>query len=317
MNRELLTSLALTKSCRICFDNDNEKELISPCLCTGGSAYVHRNCLDNWRSVNEDGRDFKFCDVCRFEYVIEPVIDDPSADKRRLLKFRLLVARDLTLIILLVQAIIVGMTFLLQLADKSKHRIQDLYSSSTNSFGIYYLTSVILFLALLGLIGLCCGLIANDDRDERTCAGYHCYCLSLQCQDCDRNCDSRGGGGGGGGGLELLILAAVIILIFAVIGVLFGIMLSWVFVEKRIKRHTARLWLREETKKYVVKDFQGRRHELGSTARTLPSAPLASVAVTLNREGEGEISFIKMSDTNSSYARETFLEHGGSFDTYL
>jgi hypothetical protein len=286
MNRGLVTSPASTKICRICFDSDNEKELISPCLCTGGSAHVHRNCLDNWRSVNKDGRAFKFCDVCRFEYVIEPVIDDPSADKRRLLKFRLLVARDVTLIFLLVQAIIVGMAFLLQLADKANRHIQDLYSASTNSFGIYYLTSVILFLALLGLfglVGLCCGLITEGDRDRCTCSGYHCYCFSLQCQGCTGNCDSGGGGHG------ILIVAAVIIVIFAVIGVFVGIILSWIIVEKRMKRHTARLWLREETKKYVVKDFQGRRHELGSAARALPSAPLASAAVvTLNTDLSSE-----------------------------
>ena len=272
MNQGLLASPTLTKICRICFDHDNEKELISPCLCTGGSAYVHRNCLDKWRSVNKNGRAFKFCAVCRFEYVIEPVIDDPSADKQRLLKFRLLMARDLTLIILLVQAIIVGMAVLLQRADKANHRTQDLSLASTKSFGIYYLISIILFLALLGLLGLlslCCGLTENEDYDRRTCGGYYCY--SSQCQDCTRNRNSDGGGGRGG--REILMVAAVIILIFAVIGVFVGIMLSWIIVEKRMKRHTARLWLREETKKYVVRDFQGRRHELGTLARTLPSAP--------------------------------------------
>src|ERR1700722_10226624 len=91
-----------SKLCRICLDNDNPKDLISPCLCSGGSAYVHRKCLDDWRSGNTNGRAFKVCEVCQFEYVIEPVVDDPSADKKRLLVFRLLVTRDITLIILLI-----------------------------------------------------------------------------------------------------------------------------------------------------------------------------------------------------------------------
>ena len=90
MERDLLLSQNDSKSCRICFENDNPTDFISPCLCMGGSAYVHKKCLDNWRSLNENGRAFKFCDVCQFEYVIEPMVDDPSADRRRLLMFRLL-----------------------------------------------------------------------------------------------------------------------------------------------------------------------------------------------------------------------------------
>ena len=280
MNRDVVVSPASVKNCRICLDNDNEKDLISPCLCTGESAYVHRTCLDNWRSVNKDGCAFKFCDVCQFEYAIEPVIDDPSADKRRLLKFRLLVARDIVSIILLLQAIIVGTTFLLQFVDKRNHHIQDFYRSPTGSFGIYYLTSVILFFAFLGsfgLIGLCCGLITKDDRDRCTCSGYHTYCCSMQCHGCNGNCNCGSGDGA-------LIVLLVIVLIFAVIGIFVGLILSWIIIRKRMKRHTARLWLREEAKKYVVKDFQGRRHELGSTARTLPSAPPASTVVTLHTD---------------------------------
>ena len=281
MEQGLLTSPISTKVCRICFDDDHQGDLISPCLCTGGSAHVHRNCLDNWRSVNKDERAFKFCDVCRFEYVIEPVIEDPSADRRRLLKFRLLVARDISLIILLLQAIIIGMAFLLQLADRANHKIQDFYSASTNSFGIYYLTSVILFLALLGFLGLlgyCCGLSRNEGLDRCSCTGYHCYCFSLPSHGCTGNCD------GGGGGDGAVVVVAVVVLIFAAIGIFVGIILSCIIVQKLMRRHTARLWLREEAKKFVVKDFQGRRHELGSTAQTTPPAPLTLSVVTLSAD---------------------------------
>jgi len=55
------------KQCRICLETDNENDLISPCLCSGSSADVHRKCLDNWRSLNTNGKAFKFCNVCEFE----------------------------------------------------------------------------------------------------------------------------------------------------------------------------------------------------------------------------------------------------------
>ena len=173
----LLTQHAV-KTCRICLDNDNEKDLISPCMCTGGSAYVHRQCLDNWRSVNKNGRAFKFCDVCHFEFVIEPVVDDPAADKRRLLWFRLLVSRDVIAILLLLQGIIVGMTFLLQAADKNTLELRNLYPASMNSFGVYYLSSFIIFFALLGFFRLDWLLLWNDKRQSR-CWQQQLYVLSM------------------------------------------------------------------------------------------------------------------------------------------
>ncbi|XP_058195184.1 uncharacterized protein LOC131311663 isoform X2 [Rhododendron vialii] len=36
--------------CRICLDSGGE-DLIAPCHCKGTQKYVHRSCLDNWRST--------------------------------------------------------------------------------------------------------------------------------------------------------------------------------------------------------------------------------------------------------------------------
>lgn len=37
--------------CRICFDGEEtpDNPLISPCRCSGGSRYIHRGCLKQWR----------------------------------------------------------------------------------------------------------------------------------------------------------------------------------------------------------------------------------------------------------------------------
>ncbi|CAF1576756.1 unnamed protein product [Didymodactylos carnosus] len=255
------------KLCRICYETDNENDLISPCLCSGSSAYVHRKCLDNWRSLNTNGKSFSFCNVCQFKYVIEPVIDDPTADRKRLLLYRFLVTRDITVIMLLVQLIIVGIAFLLQLIDKKEKHIKDLYPDSMKSFGVYYLSSFILCLALLGLFGLigsCCGWLRNESSSDNTtcpnCACYGCYFVPVNCPDCDS--------GGGHGGPFLL----VVVLIFAIIGVFVGVILTGIILRKIIKRHTNKLWLRQEAKKYIVKDFQGRRDELTSAQIHKPIA---------------------------------------------
>lgn len=254
------------RSCRICLDNDNQDDLISPCLCTGGSAYVHRRCLDSWRAMNQSGRAFNMCDVCQFEYVIEPVIEDPLADKRRLLIFRLLVTRDISAILIIIQAIIVGLAFLLQYVDGNDHAIGDLFSTTTSSFGIYYLSSVILFFAFLGvfgLIGACCGCLQDNAGRTPTCSCYGCYCYPVSSNGCNGNHNCNGNGGSAAG---------MIIIVFAIIGVVVGIILSIIIIRKIGKRHTERLWLQQETKKYVVKDFQGRREELANR----PARPLTA-----------------------------------------
>ena len=53
-------------SCRIC--RDTAGQLITPCQCSGSMAYVHRECLDRWRTecFKNDPRSKKVasCDVC-------------------------------------------------------------------------------------------------------------------------------------------------------------------------------------------------------------------------------------------------------------
>ena len=89
------------------------------------------------------------------------------------------------------------MTFLLQAPDKTKNDIKHLYSASMSSFGVYYISSLILFFALLGLFGLiasCCGLASNDHGDDRSnYACYSCFCLSSNCNGCDGNHNCSGG----------------------------------------------------------------------------------------------------------------------------
>ena len=40
--------------CRICLEDAERSEVIAPCACKGSQKWVHRQCLNNWRSVNED-----------------------------------------------------------------------------------------------------------------------------------------------------------------------------------------------------------------------------------------------------------------------
>lgn len=55
--------------CRICLDIDELPNLISPCLCSGTSKWVHKKCLNRWRALVPSGHENnKICKECRGEY---------------------------------------------------------------------------------------------------------------------------------------------------------------------------------------------------------------------------------------------------------
>ena len=229
------------KQCRICLDDDNPDDIISPCLCSGGSAYVHKTCLNNWRAENANGKAFKFCDVCKFEYIIESVMNDSKDERKRLLKYHFFVIRDLTLVTLLIQSVIIGLGFLLKTIDKSSNNISDLYPDFINGFTVYYLSAFILLLAVLGLIVfiIFCYTFSNSSG---TLTNFHRFSSS------NKN------------GLFFMMVGVVIVC--AVVGLFVGIVLSVIIIRKVMKHHAGKLWLRQEAEKYIVKDFTGRREEL-------------------------------------------------------
>jgi hypothetical protein len=57
--------------CRICLEENNVDDMISPCLCRGSQRYVHRNCLNIWREQNRNN--YYRCSVCLYEYRISRV----------------------------------------------------------------------------------------------------------------------------------------------------------------------------------------------------------------------------------------------------
>lgn len=54
--------------CRFCLDEDQRLNLISPCSCKGSAKYVHRECLDSWRTSSNNPRNISTCPTCQFKY---------------------------------------------------------------------------------------------------------------------------------------------------------------------------------------------------------------------------------------------------------
>ena len=77
---EDLESVSASSSCcRICLENDRGDELISPCMCKGTQKFVHRSCLDHWRSLNDGSFAFSNCTTCNAQFHL-PEVEQPVGD---------------------------------------------------------------------------------------------------------------------------------------------------------------------------------------------------------------------------------------------
>ncbi len=182
------------KFCRICLeeqDADDDDPMIAPCMCKGTSKWVHRHCLDSWRT-NEPDRAFAQCTECHYTYHLIPSnhqhrsSSSTSTNHQPLpssfwaqprMKFCLFVSRDICTITILMQLLIASLGYAIMILDKSQHwdlthlilnpnsacemrKTYPWYDTTTPSFwcrhdeaAVYYLFGIILLLAIIGSIG--------------------------------------------------------------------------------------------------------------------------------------------------------------------
>ncbi|RXI05797.1 hypothetical protein DVH24_017839 [Malus domestica] len=245
--------------CRICLESDAEPEdeLISPCMCKGTQQFVHRSCLDHWRSVKE-GFAFSHCTTCKAEFHLR--VETYEDNTWRKIKFRVFVARDVFLII----AAIGGFAFVM---DKdgafrnsfsdgwdrilSKHPIPFYYCIGkflhleTVMLKSYVVQGVLGFFVLLGFFGLilhCSSLNSNDPRMagcQNCCYGWgilDCFPASME---------------------ACFALVIVFVVIFAILGIAYGFLAATMAIQRIWQRHYHILTKRELTKEYIVEDLHG------------------------------------------------------------
>ena len=249
-------------TCRICFEPDGE--LIIPCLCSGSSAHIHRQCLDDWRAVNISRPAFSQCTTCHFPYVYEPILATNAEQTQNAWKYRLLLVRDVTLVLLALQLLLTAVAAGIGWLDGVAGDGIRLAAPHTSPYLLFYLTALLLSLALLGLFGLvakCCGwedrLLHRHPLQREACCDEGCPCTNWECHHC-----CRVGGGGGGGGEALIVMLAIVVVVLAVFGIFYGILYGSMIVERLSSRHVKRRWYRNEVEKYRVVDWTGNLAEL-------------------------------------------------------
>ncbi|XP_019196854.1 PREDICTED: E3 ubiquitin-protein ligase MARCH8-like [Ipomoea nil] len=146
--------------CRICLDIEGD-DLIAPCHCKGTQKYVHRSCLDNWRSTKE-GFAFAHCTECKAKFILRANVPPDRWWLR--LKFQFLVARDHALIFLVVQLIvaILGVLVYKFYGDE----LREMFGYEEHPYGFY--TMAVLAIVLVGLLyGFFIAIICGQRINER------------------------------------------------------------------------------------------------------------------------------------------------------
>ncbi|GFZ11624.1 RING/FYVE/PHD zinc finger superfamily protein [Actinidia rufa] len=143
--------------CRICLDIGGE-DLIAPCHCKGTQKYVHRSCLDNWRSTKE-GFAFAHCTECRAVFVLRANV--PSDRWWLRLKFQFLVARDHAFIFVIVQLIV---AFLGVLVYKFYgEELREMFGYEEHPYGFYTMAGKhIVLLYSISISSIICGQRINE-----------------------------------------------------------------------------------------------------------------------------------------------------------
>ena len=197
-------------------------------------------------------------------------------------KCRLLVLRDVLGVLLLFQAWLIVLAAVVGgCNDAAGHHLTNRFPH-ISPYPLYYLFSVLLSLALLGVFGLLASLFGWDERlllrgdryaerdgqcdDDCCCDGPDCDGGLASC--CDGDDD-------GCGPLILCLL-----LVFATVGLVYGFVYGSVLVERTVRRHMKQSWFRSEVDTYRVVDWKDRQYELraeresiGTITTSAPAPP--------------------------------------------
>lgn len=154
----------LTKTCRICLEADRQNDLMAPCRCKGSSKWVHRACLDQWRAYNANDLAFSECMECRFPYQFQQQASTMGRKQhlRRLL-YWFLVSRDVMVVTVLVQVVILFFALLFWLAARNEEGVVEWTGSEPYQepvcvspgcqFWSCYAVGLLIFFLCLGIYG--------------------------------------------------------------------------------------------------------------------------------------------------------------------
>ncbi len=261
-------------TCRICLEDDlSRSDVIAPCACRGGSKWVHRSCLDRWRSMRED-KAFSRCTECLQYYQLICTTNETCQEKcLRRTRFTAYVCRDFTFLLICTQLMIFSLAGFTYLIDHNSHYLLKLFHMDHYPFLFYYLFGLFLSFSLIGMIGSCiqsqcCGDTSNMNcyctdivflpyfgpADSSPCCCCADSAACTQCGGCG-SCECANCLSAGAIGEEALYLFLVLLVLFAIIGLFVFIFVGAMLMQEIVRRHFHILDKWNLTREFIVKDL--------------------------------------------------------------
>ena len=240
-------------TCRICLEECERKDLIAPCSCRGTSKWVHRYCLNQWRSTRED-RAFSKCTECLCDYVlVSRHADSELARRSRALRYACLVARDLSLALAGTQLVIWLLAVFTWSIDSKSASLLKAFHFSSSPLLFYWLFGTFLFLALVGILFVVMQMGGSLTAPDCGCS--HCSYMPLYLPgDCCVGCDC-----GAITAMECSAECAPFALVFlalcAVLGVFVAAFSGAAFIAQTTTRHLSVLCKQGLAADFIVQDL--------------------------------------------------------------
>jgi len=137
--------------CRNCHDDQGD-DFIAPCNCSGSIQWVHRKCLDEWRSVSPNPQSFYRCDVCHYAYEFREVEEQNGGScSSSNLKIHLLIIRDILFGIFIWQSIVWGIAGIMY-ATEFHAFASDMFDWHWPDLAIDYIGGLVGFFCLVGIM---------------------------------------------------------------------------------------------------------------------------------------------------------------------
>lgn len=164
-----------SKECRLCFESIGE-DFIAPCRCSGTSRWVHRQCLNQWRSSGTNRRAFDRCCECGYAYslILERQETDVYTIRRRQTVVVMEMLRDCLLTFALIQMWLILLALVIHSCDPRESIAKEMelswdkfpppglswFERMRYNKASYYLAAVILTVLLIGFfsfVDMCTG----------------------------------------------------------------------------------------------------------------------------------------------------------------
>lgn len=257
----------------------------------GSSKWVHRSCLDQWRSTRED-RAFSKCTECLTPYrmISPPDLEDPSVTFWRNVWFSFYCGRDISIVLIVMHIFVFFCSTLVYYGDKQRHIL--IHSAHFEHYPkvFYYLCGLLLFFASVGfcfLIGiltqstqnrhpglcdcrdpaspnccLCCDTGPSHPRcyyiPTNCCEGGACCdgCTACECGSCEcGSCHACDIGGAACEGEGALVFGLIVVCVLAAVGIFICAALGAKGVKEISQRHVHVLRKRSLVNDFIVSDL--------------------------------------------------------------